>query len=358
MPDLKNPIKLDMPSTQSRHTRYNTKPERMGIHGLASYLKWKVGGAVRRPVSWTAGTAGERWAVDCACLLYKAEAAGLSPLTVVASLIVRIRRAGAEPVFFFDGRAPVAKAAVSEQRRAARTAARVRTAALEEELATITDMTEADRGDREVEIAALRAAAPTVRRSAIGEVKRFLYAAGVLGVTAAGEADDLIAWLFRRGDITAVVTTDYDMLARGVGRMLVPENADATVWSQIELAVVLTALRVEYPQFVRACVGMGCDYSPPGWNGCLPAVALQWARTGEEGGWASLVRGGAAAAAIDVAGLERAEAMLRGDGVTWESLLDERQQEKWAGGAPPREPEEMDRCFAEHRWPAEWRTFL
>jgi hypothetical protein len=211
----------------------------------------------------------------------------------------------------------------------------------------------AERGEREVEIAALRASAPSVGRSVTGTIKKFLYAAGVLGVTATGEADDVMAWLARRGDVSAVVTTDYDMLARGVGRMLVPENPDATVWSQIELTDVLGALRIGYGPFVRACVAMGSDYSPAGWRGTLPAVALQWARAGED--WTELVRAGET---VDEAGLLRAEAMLRGDGVVWESLLDERQREKWAGGAPAKEPDGMDAYFAEYRWPAEWRTWL
>lgn len=317
----------------------------MGINGLESYLRWKVGGRVRRPVAWSF-PAGSRIAVDVASLLFRATAAGLDPLTVVVSLIVRIRRAGAEPVFIFDGRPPAAKAAVVEQRRVARTAARERTAALEEELATTPDLTEAERGEREVEIATLRASAPSVRRATVGEIKRFLYSAGVLGVSAVGEADDLLAWLARTGEVVAVVSTDYDMLARGVQVMLVPETPDATVWSQIELAAVLGALRLTYEQFAVACTLMGSDYlaRPAGMS-----VGLAIERGRSLG----------PAALADVSGGVEAMTLLRGDGMVWgAALLDERQQEKWAGGAPPREPDAMARLFVENRWPIEWRTYL
>jgi len=320
----------------------------MGINGLESYLKGKYAGRVRRPVSWSPGAspAGTRWAVDVACLLYRAEAAGYSPLTVIASLIVRIRRTGAEPIFIFDGRSSVAKAAVVEQRRVARTAARERTAALEEELTTTPDLTEEERGEREVEIAALRAAAPTVRRSAIGEVKRFLYSAGVLGVTAVGEADDLLAWLARNGEVSAVVSTDFDMLARGVPIMVVPETPDATVWSQIELPTVLGALRLTYDQFAAACTLMGSDYMPRP-AGMSVGLAIERAR--------SL----GVSALEDVSGAMAAMTLLRGDDMTWgPSLLDERQLEKWAAGALAREPEAMDAHFVEKRWPGDWRPFL
>lgn len=321
----------------------------MGVFGLESYLKGKHGSRVRRPVSWTPGSvpAGTRWAVDVACLLYRAEAAGFSPLTVVASLIVRIRRAGAEPIFIFDGRSSAAKTAVVEQRRVARTAARERTAALEEELATTPDLSEAERGDREVEIAALRAAAPTVRRSAVGEIKRFLYSAGVLGVTAAGEADDLLGWLARNGEVAAVISTDFDMLARGVPVLLVPDTPDATVWSQFELSAVLGTLRLTYDQFVAACTLMGSDYMPRP-AGMSVGLAIERAR----------IRG-ADGALEDVSGAAVARALLRGDDMAWgPSLLDERQLEKWAAGAPAREVEAMDRLFVENMWPLDWRPFL
>jgi 5'-3' exonuclease len=319
----------------------------MGINGLESYLKGKYAGRVRRPVSWIPSSipAGTRWAVDVAYLLYRAESAGFSALTVVASLIVRIRRTGAEPVFIFDGRSSPAKAAVVEQRRVARTAARERTAVLEEELATTSDLTEAERGDREVEIAELRAAAPTVRRSAVSEVKRFLYSAGVLGVTAAGEADDLLAWLARNGVVSAVISRDFDMLARGVSVMLVPETPDATVWSQFELSAVLGALRLTYDQFAVACTLMGSDYMPRP-AGMSVGLAIEQARSLGD------------VALEDVSGASAAIALLRGDDMVWGSLLDERQQEKCAAGAPARESEAMDAHFVEKRWPGDWRPFL
>lgn len=325
----------------------------MGIHRLSGYLKKGVSATIRLPVTWTPGSypAGTRWAVDTACLVFSAQAAGLSPLTLIASLIVRMRRAGVEPIFIFEGRGrQVAKTAVMEQRSAARAVARERTVALEEELATTPTLTEAERGEREVEIAALRSSAPSVTRSMWNDIKQFLYSAGVLGVSAAMEADDLLGWLARQGVVSAVVSTDYDMLARGVPVMITPDTPDCTVWSRIELTALLRTLQVTYPQFVRACVSMGCDYSPPGWRGFYPAVAIRWAQTG--GSWE---RFGEAERAT----LEQAEALLMGEGVEWgPALLDERQMGKWTAGAPTKEPEAMDRRFVANMWPLDWRPWL
>jgi hypothetical protein len=139
-------------------------------------------------------------------------------------------------------------------------------------------------------------------------------------------------------------------LARGVPTMIVPETADCTVWSRIELSALLSTLRITYPQFVRACVSMGCDYSPAGWRDFQPPVALRWAQGG--GSWERFD-------SETRATLEAAEAMLSGEGITWgPTLLDERQMVKWTGGAPPREPAAMDKRFVENMWPLDWRPWL
>jgi 5'-3' exonuclease len=323
----------------------------MGIKGLSKFIKTK---AISRPVS-AATVVADRpavWGVDCEYFLYKAQAAGLSPLTVIASLIVRIRQLGAEPIVIFDGSPSKAKTAVVTQRQAARAAVRARTEEIRTELTTIPTLSEAERGAREVEIAELRATAPTVSRADRNQVKQFLYAAGVLGVTAEEEADDLLGFLARRGDIAAVVSADFDMLARGVPRLIVPETADATVLTQIDLADILRTQRITYEQFVEACVLMGSDYSPAGWTGLYPTVALHTIRGAA--GWLADIDD------ADVrAGLEAAAALLRGDGVEWGSaLLDERQMEKWVAGAPAKEPGPMASFFAENRWPLTWRPAL
>ncbi|NDE15948.1 hypothetical protein EBZ80_13560, partial [bacterium] len=274
----------------------------MGIRGLERLLHEKH---QFRAIDWTAH-AGKRWAVDILCLMYRARKARLSILSVVAGLIVRLRRFGVEPVMVFDGRPPAAKAEVLTRRREVRTA-------VAEEIATITaapePTTTAERDRRETRVAELQARAPTVGRNDRDELKQLLYAAGVLFVTAAGEADDLLGWLARRGEVSAVVSTDMDMLARGVPLLVVPGTDDATVLSGVELAGVLGALRLTYRQFVDACMLMGSDYyAGRYWT---PTVAVEAARRGV---W------DISGAAFDVgAGL------LRGDGVTWEGLLVESQ---------------------------------
>lgn len=320
----------------------------MGIRGLAGFLKWKTPTA-RKNISW-ASYAGQRWAIDCSCLLYRAKGARLSAITVLASLLVRMRAARIEPIVVFDGRTPTTKTETVEARRVVREAAH-------KEIAEITTvlrdplLSEAERADREIRAQTLQARAPQVTARDRDDIKKFLYAAGVLFVTAAEEADDVLAYMARTGMINGVVSTDMDMLARGVPILIVPETADTTVLSVISLAHVLLELGLRFEQFVHACVLMGTDYTPKGWRTMVPILAVETARRGID--W-----GGIDASGCVCIALETNVDQLMGVGVSWERLLADSQREKLAAGSPPREPENLVVICDAQGWPADWRGTL
>ena len=305
----------------------------MGIRGLNKFLRWKVPSA-RRAVSW-AGRGGQTWGIDCSCLLFRAKAEGLKPVTVMASLLVRMRRAGITPIVVFDGKPPAAKAAVIEQRRVVRVTAQKEMAEIRAALSeNAVELTEAERGAREVRLAELQRRAPTVSGGEKDDVKKFLYACGVTFVTASGEADDVLAALVRQGRIQAIVSTDMDMLARGVPVLVTPETPDASVMAEWSLDVVLRRLGLTYDQFVVACALMGSDYT----EGVMdPPAAVEAARTGREAG----------------GGVE----LLRGDGVVMEDLLNEKQRARLHEGVA-KEPDNLRETAATYGWPQDWVTVL
>lgn len=312
----------------------------MGIRGLAGFLRWRTPHA-RRPVQWTEH-AGKRWAVDCSCILYRARAANLSVLTVVASLIVRMRRAGIEPVFVFDGRTPVAKTDTVEKRREVR-------AIIKQEIATIKAEIEAAPEAvgaiaKEARVAELQAKVPQITSRDRDDIKKFLYTAGVLFVTASGEADDLLGFLARTGQVAAVVSTDMDMLARGVKVLVQPETPDTTVLTELLLDGVLTGLGITYTQFVDACMLMGSDYTPHDVRTMAPPSAVDWVHRNTPIAMGLLAN----------PEIQRGAALLRGDGTMWEDMLAETQREKWAAGAPAVEVEPLRRHAVENMWPADW----
>ena len=305
----------------------------MGIRGLTKFLRWRVP-AARRACTWS-GRCGHTWAIDCSCLMFRAKAEGLKPLTVLASLLVRMRRAGITPLVVFDGKPPAAKAAVIEQRRAVRATAQKEMAEIRADLSeNAVELTEAERGSREVRLAELQRRAPSVSGGEKDDVKKFLYACGVTFVTANGEADDVIGALVRRGTVQAVVSTDMDMLARGVPTLVTPETADASVLMEYSLDAVLLRLGLTYDQFVVACAFMGSDYT----EGSLePAAAIDAARSGRN----------------VTERMQEGIRLLRGDGVVLEELLSEKQRTRLTEGVP-REPENLSAIAVAHGWPRDW----
>jgi len=304
----------------------------MGIRGLTKFCKQnpQTRCAFKIP-------AGSLWGLDISCLLYRAAGAGLNPLTVLAGLLVRFRKAGADIVVVLDGKPPQAKTHVLEERRQARQAAQAEMRALD--TAVSHAGSEKERTSLQARMDTLQRKAPSVTASDRDQIKQFLWAAGVRFCTAAGEADDLLAWLVRQGFLTGVLSTDTDLLARGVERLVIPETEDGTVLIEHSLSALLRLTGLTYGQFLHACQFMGSDYV----EGTMqPVEAFRAARLGRE------------------CTNKDAVARLRGDDVTLRSLLSEKELARFtAASLPPREPATVaaasTRCG---RWPREWLTVL
>jgi flap endonuclease-1 len=319
----------------------------MGIRGLGVYLKWRLP-HTRHTITWH-GHTGEKWAIDCSCLMYRARAANLSPLTVIATLLVRMRRAGIEPVVIFDGRPPAAKADVVDRRRSERAVAQKKMVEIQTTLKEQADtMTEGEKADLEKKHASLQMKAPQVTYDDKDAIKVFLHECGVRFATAYGEADDVLAELCRRGDIHAVVSNDMDMLARGVPLLIVPETNDAATLSTYRLNEILSGLGVTYEQFVDACMLMGSDYSTKGWRPVEPKSAIEMVKRGVN--WSIL----------DVSGgtMEMGARLLRGEGVDFNTLFSERQREKWFADEKGVELEALRKRCNESGWPVDWLPIL
>ena len=315
---------------------------------MGTFIKTRVPQA-RKSLRITEHT-GETWGVDCSCLLYRARGVSLSALTVIAGLVVRLRKANIKPIFIFDGKTPAAKADLVDKRRVARVAAQKEIEEIRTELTDKSiDHTELEKADLEQRCASLQKKAPTVSTGERDEIKTFLYAAGILFITAWEEADDVLAYLCRTGEIQAVISADMDMLARGVPNLIVPETDDATVLTEISLNLLLTGLGLSYRQFVDACMLMGSDYTAKGWRTMDPRSAVEVARRGVN--WVDM-----SGSAFPV--FQQGISLLMGTDVTWNAIVGEKQRAKWCLGVPPKEPELLDKFATENGWPKDWKTSL
>jgi 5'-3' exonuclease len=309
----------------------------MGIRGLYGFIKRRLPHQCK--ALQINSYRGQTWGVDASCLLYKARAAKLSPLTVIAGLVSRLKAAAIQPIFIFDGRPPATKAHVVEQRRIVRVAAQKEMTDIRTDIDNRV-MPYEEKNRLEERIISLQSQTPQITSSEKDEIKSFLYAAGVLFVTAQGEADDLLAYLCRDKQITAVISSDMDMLARGVGRLIIPDTADSTCFTVLCIDGILAELAINYSQFVAACMLMGSDYSAKNWTSIEPVRAIEMVRRG---------------LSLDISGsVVEGSHLLMGSHVEWNDLLSERQQAKWAAGVPPKEPETLAALCRAHGWPLSW----
>jgi hypothetical protein len=323
-----------------------THRNEMGIRGLHGYLKWKIP-SIKQKLQWEKYS-GHTWGIDCSCILYRARSANLSPITVLASILVRMRMANITPIVIFDGKPPVIKSDVIEQRRADRQAVQKEIDILQqkekEEHLTMSDM---DHVLLEKKITALQSKTPHISHGDKDHIKQFLYTAGILFVTAMGEADDLLAYLVRTRQIHAIVSTDMDMLARGTSLLVIPETNDASVINTITLQHLLNGLRLTFEQFVYACMLMGSDYSGKKWKPVDPPSAVDIARK-------------TFTTFTDISGSPLYEGICRlhGVDVTWEQLLSESQQKKWTSGPSEKEPDALKDICSANKWPVSWLSTL
>jgi len=279
----------------------------MGIHRLASWIHWAARSTVVAP-DWKQYE-GKVIGIDILGFLYKWKQGKQSAPLQLAYLVAACRRANLTPVAVFDGRPPAAKTAV---RNAGVTASMPTTV------------------ERAFHLPSLRTSSPlTISSAERDAVKQFLYACGVLSLNAAEEADDVLAAFAKMGHFAAVISHDYDMLARGVETLLVPKPyalpGDIEGWSAYSLSAIEHAASLTHSQFVAMCVLMGCDYSPSE----MPACRAYWAAK-REGDKAFFDPAQHAAAARYLA----TPTDLR-------ALMGEKQWEKWRAGPPAPEPETL-----------------
>jgi flap endonuclease-1 len=238
----------------------------------------------------------------------------------------------------YDGKPPDVKRAALKQRAALRETSEVTLKVLEADLASV-PMSEAQKTVVEEKLKTLSLNSSYFTSEERDLTKQFLYACGVLSLNATGEADDVLAYLARRGEFAAIISNDLDLLARGVETLLVPDNyalpGDPDGWISYSLTGILNAIGFDYCQFVEMCVLMGCDYTVG--HKSLPYRSAYWA----------VKYRGAISKTLAVLGVPdhapylEATERLKGNCETIDTLMGEKQWIKWYGGAPPVEPETL-----------------
>jgi flap endonuclease-1 len=313
----------------------------MGIRGLTGWIRWTNPQGFAAP-DWK-NLHGKTVGVDILGQLYKIKAQRSCPLKYMAEFIAHCKKLRITPVFIFDGKPPEAKRAALKERSALRESSLASLKVLETEVAPFVS-TMAERAALEARIKALSAYTTFLTSEERDLCKQLCYACGVMCLNATGEADDVLAHLTHAKAFDAVISSDLDLLTRGVHQLLVPQTwsmpGDADGWVLHDLPAILHKVSFTYDQFVEMCVLMGSDYTVG--LRSLPYKSAYWA----------IKYRGELLKTLEVLGVPdetpyvEAGRRLKGLCETEESLMGEKQWTKLKAGAPPLEPASLDLFFA------------
>jgi flap endonuclease-1 len=229
----------------------------MGIRGLHICIKKTIPEIVK-PVNWSKWS-NQRIGIDISCFLYRALSKQESPLEKIAEQIAFFKAHKINIIYVFDGKPPIEKDDVNDKRYIERKVANERCIELKKLLENETDVKKHDL--ILCQIRDLESRYPILTPQIKEEVKRFIEATGTLFIVPICEADTLLAYWFRRGIIDAIVSHDYDFIARGC-RLLAPKQNNNDEWEDYDPIKIRQGLGLNESRFIELCVLMGSDYTP------------------------------------------------------------------------------------------------
>ncbi len=154
------------------------------------------------------------------------------------------------PVYIFDGKPPIEKQAVLDERNKKAKASQA-----------LIDQTQ-----DQAEINKLEKGTIRIKKEYIDDLKKLFSLMGVSYIHPNCEAEAYASELCRIGHVDAVVSEDMDTLAFG-SPLLIRSCIDKSikrkdVISTFDLNKILKDFEMDYHQFVDVCILCGCDYCP------------------------------------------------------------------------------------------------
>jgi flap endonuclease-1 len=181
---------------------------------------------------------------------------------------------GLKPIYIFDGKSPVLKAAEIERRKQIK----IQAIAEYEKAATTGDI---------AKMRKYAQAATTMKDYMQEDSIKLLELMGLPWVQAPGEGEAQAAYMTKRGDADYCASQDYDSLLFGAPKLLrnvtisgkrkLPGKNSYTdiVPEVIELSKTLNFCKINYEQIVDVGILIGTDFNPDGIKGLGPKTALK-----------------------------------------------------------------------------------
>jgi flap endonuclease-1 len=237
----------------------------MGIRGLKTLIKKKVPGSLRiRPISYYKNTI---IAIDVNILLYKA--CYSYPVKDYNSFLfffinkcISFLNNGILPIFIFDGKTPIEKKKLLYKRQLTKRNNKERLQQLKNiQRPSFTIQKQIQKLEKKTSLC--------VTHYHIELLKRLFYSLGIpYFIAQSGEAEQLCACLQKQHIVDYSVSDDTDTLVFGSCSLLTCLHRTNTTLMEWDLNMILSKLKLTFPQFVDFCILTGCDYtdSIPGIN--------------------------------------------------------------------------------------------
>nr|QYA18852.1 flap endonuclease-1 [Clandestinovirus] len=196
--------------------------------------------------------AGKRMAIDAHVQLHEFMSSGASIPEGFIRIALLLKGSGIHPIFVFDGKASASKAYTTEKRQALKQA---KAEHLADVMATpeLFTPTEIEKAEKEARV---------ITSSHIEQAMKTLEVLGIPYVASSGEADLVLAALYRNGEIDGVFSKDSDMIVHGISPLVVGLVGYQTgPLEEYRSDEIKQELGFSDDEFIDFCVLMGCDYT-------------------------------------------------------------------------------------------------
>lgn len=196
--------------------------------------------------------AGKTMGVDAHVHLHEFISGGTSIAEGFIRLAMLLKGSGINPLFVFDGKAGETKAITTEKRAADRRCKA-------QHLATVMETPELFSPD---EIEKAEKGARVITHEHILLAQRTLEILSIPHVASSGEADLVLADLFRSGKIQGVFSKDSDMIVHNISPLVIGLVGYQTgPLEEYRSEEIRTELGLSSEEFVDFCILCGCDYT-------------------------------------------------------------------------------------------------
>lgn len=228
----------------------------MGIRNLNRYLLENCHTAITtHPLR---NFARKRVVIDTSIYLYRfiADEAFIPQLYTMISILLSNE---ITPIFIFDGKAPIEKWDLLQQRYLEKVEAKQKYENLEKTLDLVVDLDEIEYIRKEMEM--LKRQMTRVTEEHTLKAKELMDACGVQWIAAEGESDHLCAYMVKSKKAWACISDDMDMFVLGCTRVLRNFHLVNQTVMYYSLPSILRELSFSMTEFRQIAVISGTDYN-------------------------------------------------------------------------------------------------